>query len=364
MRAVMSSRERVYALLRREPADRMGLFEHFWPETIGQRWVNEGYPKDASPPEYFDFDLVSVGWGLNAVPLKDFSETIRETEDWIIIKNGRGATLRTWKNKSGAPEHIAFDCSTRERWEKVYKPPLLAFDPGRVNPDAFRSGIAQARENGRFCFFGCIHVYELMRGTLGDVVMLQAMALEPDWIHDFCRTYTDFYIKHLDYLFAEAGQPDGAFVYEDLGYKKGLFCSPRMYRDLIMPYYKELFDYLHARGMPVLLHTCGGITEAVPDLIEAGIDCLQPMEVKAGVDVISLARQFGDRLSFMGNIDIRVLESGDKQAIEAEIAGKMEALKSLGASYFFHTDHSVSPNVSFESYRHALEVYRCHCNYE
>ena len=72
-------------------------------------------------------------------------------------------------------------------------------------------------------------------------------------------------------------------------------------------------------------------------------------KVKAGVDVLSLAKQYGDRLSFMGNIDIRVLEQGDKAAIEAEIAGKMDTLKSLGAAYFWHTDHSVSPNVSFVS---------------
>ncbi|OPZ79880.1 MAG: hypothetical protein BWY76_03488 [bacterium ADurb.Bin429] len=81
------------------------------------------------------------------------------------------------------------------------------------------------------------------------------------------------------------------------------------------------------------------------------------------MDVVSLARQYGGRIAFMGNIDVRVLESGNRPAIEAEIAGKMEALKSLGAAYFWHTDHSVSPNVRFDDYRFAMEVYRAHAAY-
>lgn len=364
MATQMSSRERVSALLRRQQADRMGIFEHYWPETIRDYWVNQGYPQDEPPEKYFDYDLTFAGWGINAAPLKDFSETIEESEEWILVKGGSGATLRTWKKKSGTPEHVNFDCVTPQRWEAVYKPPLLEFDPSRVNLDATRNGIAQAKASGKFSVFGCIHVFELMRGTLGDVVMLQSMVLQPDWIHDFCRTYTDFCFKHFDYLFSEAGQPDGAFVYEDLGYNKGTFCSPAMYGKLIMPYHKELFDYFHERGMPVILHSCGGVTQVVPHVIEAGIDCLQPMEAKARVDVISLAKQFAGRVAFMGNIDVRVLESADKRAIEEEVAGKMEALKDLGAAYFFHSDHSLSPRVTLESYRYALEVYRAHCAYD
>jgi uroporphyrinogen decarboxylase len=87
------------------------------------------------------------------------------------------------------------------------------------------------------------------------------------------------------------------------------------------------------------------------------------MEAKAGVDVIELAKNYGDKLAFMGNIDVRVLERGDKAEIEAEIAGKMNALKSLGAAYFMHSDHSISPQVSLESYKFALEVYRANCDY-
>lgn len=363
MTSTMTSRERVLALLRREPADRMGLFDHFWGETIRDYWIHQGYPKDTDPQVFFDYDLMSSGGWINSAPLKDVNVVVEESEEWTLARDGLGATLRLWKHKSGTPEHVDFDCVTPRRWEEVYKPPLLELDPSRVDIEGTKANLESARAKGKFSFYGGLSVYELMRATLGDVVMLESFALEPEWIHDFCRTYTDFYLKHLTYLLDGAGNPDGAFIYEDLGFNKGLFCSPAMYRELVMPYHAELFAFFHDRGMPVIVHSCGKVTEAVPHLIEAGMDCLQPMEAKTGMHVVELAKEFGDRLSFMGNIDVRALESGDKAAIEQEVADKMEGMKALGASYFWHTDHSVSPRVTFESYRYAMEVYRAHCGY-
>ncbi|MHB9023769.1 MAG: uroporphyrinogen decarboxylase family protein [Armatimonadota bacterium] len=363
MTAVMSSRERVATLLRHELPDRIGLYDHYWPETIRDYWSTQGYPVDVPPEEYFDYDLVTVSGWFNASPFKDQRVVVEESDEWTLAKDGNGATLRLWKNKSGTPEHVAFDCTTPERWEAIYKPPLLEFDPTRLDIPAAREKLAHARARGKYAVYGGWTVYEQLRATLGDVTMLESLALEPEWIHDFCDTFTNFLIRHIDYLFNEAGQPDGAFIYEDLGYNKGLFCSPTMYHDLIMPYHQRLFSFFHDRGMPVILHSCGKVAEAVPYVIEAGVDCLQPMEAKTGLDVVELARQFGDRLSFMGNIDVRVLEGGDRAAIEAEVAGKMEAMKALKAAYFLHTDHSISPKVTFESYKYMLEVYRAHCRY-
>lgn len=358
----MNSRERVAKLLKRELPDRIGLYDHYWPETIPS-WENQGYPKDTRPEDYFGYDLQHGSGWIDKNSFRNAREVVEESDEWQLIKQGNGATMRYWKSKSGTPEHVDFDCTTPEKWESLYKPPLLGFDPTRVDIEAARTSLEAARAAGRFSYFGDLHVFELLRSTLGDVVMLESLALEPEWINDFCKTYTDFIIKHVGYLFDNAGQPDGALIYEDLGFNKGLFCSPKMYRDLIMPHHKRLFAWFHDRGMPVILHSCGNITEAVPMVIEAGIDCLQPMEAKAGVDVVSLAKQFGDKIAFMGNIDVQVLERGNKEEIEQEVGGKMDALKSLGAAYFIHSDHSITPNVTLESYEYALKVFREHADY-
>ena len=129
--------------------------------------------------------------------------------------------------------------------------------------------------------------------------------------------------NHLEILFSEAGVPDGFFVYEDYGYKNGLFCSPATMSDLVMPYEKALVSFLKDYGIQVLLHTCGDVRRAVPLIIDAGFDCLQPMEAKAGCDVVELAKTYGSRISYMGNIDVVALTTNDEKTVEAEIVPKL-----------------------------------------
>ena len=143
--------------------------------------------------------------------------------------------------------------------------------------------LSSTKQEGRYSCYGFCFIFEIMRASLGDVLMLESLLLEPEWVHDICRVYTDFYKQHFAHVIAEAGKPDGIFMYEDLGFTNGLFASPKTLRELILPYYKEIVGmFKHDYGLDVLVHSCGDIRQAVPLFIEAGIDCLQPMEAKAG----------------------------------------------------------------------------------
>jgi hypothetical protein len=75
--------------------------------------------------------------------------------------------------------------------------------------------------------------------------------------------------------------PDGIWIYEDLGYRNGLVCSPKTLETLIFPYYAELNDFFHAYDLPVILHTDGHIDEAIPLILDAGFAAINPMEVDA-----------------------------------------------------------------------------------
>ena len=148
-----------------------------------------------------------------------------------------------------------------------------------------------------------------------------------------------------------------------MGYKNGPFFSPRMYRNIIKPADKRLFDFFHGRGMKIILHSCGDVRMLLPDLIDAGLDCIQPLEVKAGMDVVELKKQYGNDLSFMGGIDVRAMADPDPAAIEQEIARKIPAAK-IGGGYIYHSDHSIPNNVSFEQYCRVLELVRKYGEYE
>jgi len=128
--------------------------------------------------------------------------------------------------------------------------------------------------------------------------------------------------------------------------------------ELIFPYFAEMVDFFHSHGLPVVLHSCGGVREALPLIVDAGFDGLHPMEVKAGCDVLEFARAYGDRLAFIGGMDARILESGDRAAIRDEIVRITAGIRTIGARYVFASDHSLSTNVAYDDYRFALEIFR------
>jgi len=354
----MTSRERVKTLLAKEIPDRIGTYEHFWPETLSRYWPEEGYSKDTPPTDFFDYDILNAGGWFKSEAFLDRREIIEETDEWSIVKDGRGATLKHWKKKSGTPEHIAFEVTSPEAWKK-YREPYLETKIERLGDLAETKRLmAAAREKNRFSVFGNLFIYEHMRGTIGDANFLPALLLEKEWIHDFNRVYLDFYKRHYELLFREVGLPDGFWIFEDFGYNKGLFCSPDTYREMVMPYEKEFVGFLHDYGLPVLLHSCGDIRKAMPLIVDAGFDCIQPMEAKAGCDVVRMAEEYGRKISYMGNINIVVLETNDRKKIREEITGKIEALRKMRIPYFFHSDHSIPPTVRLETYRYALDLAR------
>ena len=89
---------------------------------------------------------------------------------------------------------------------------------------------------------GHMFVWEGMRQSMGDVAMYTSLITDPGWIHDYCRVYTDFHKQYYAYLFQNVGLPDGIWIYtRTLGYKNGLFASPKVLAELIFPYFASLW---------------------------------------------------------------------------------------------------------------------------
>jgi uroporphyrinogen decarboxylase len=255
--------------------------------------------------------------------------------------------------------------TSREIWERDYRPHLLAADPARLEGlKGQRKKLARAATAGRWRAFGTLFVWELARSSMGDVTLYENMLLDPDWIRDYCRVYTDFFKRHFSLAFAELGKPDGVWIAEDLGYKNGLFVAPAVLRELIFPFYAELVAFFHDQGLPVILHSCGSVRDALPLIVEAEFDALNPMERKAqGNDPFAFAERYGDRLAFFGGLDARIFETNDHGLIRREIEAYLEGMKSRGARLIFASDHSLSPNVRYETYQRAVDVYREHMRY-
>ncbi len=363
----MNSRELVDRLLRGKDAPRVGIHDNVWGDTL-DKWLQQGYPKDSNgnaipPVEHFSFDLASCGGWFDVMPFKGFNEVEEETDEWEIRRNGAGAALKWWKNKSGTPEHIDFRMTSREVWERDYRPHLLELDRDRIYIEGARKSLEKYKNMGKWTYFGHLFIWENMRQSMGDMCLYESLLLDPEWILDYGRVYTDFFKMHYAALFADAGLPDGVWVYEDLGFKDRLFCSPEVLSRLIFPFFSELVDFFHSYDLPVVLHTCG-LTEPVLDqIVEAGFDALNPIEKKAGNDPMGIAKNFKDDLAFIGALDARVLESGNRKLIEKEVSELLSGMKKLGARYVFGSDHSLTTNIDYEDFLFALRVCRENMSY-
>jgi len=366
----MTSKERVARTLARTAPDRVPIYDKFWFEVEREYREQLGHPfvyhrersmfdwGAVSPEtqaitiwELFDMDLCEVAWPDFRLRFCE-PEILEETDEWVLLRDGNWAELRWWKHKMGTPEHVRFGIDTPEKWAEVKG--LLQPSRERVRWNEFWPLYRRARQANRYVCYGVADPFENIKDVLGHEVMLISMIERPEWIRDVFETYTDLAIRMLEIVEAEGMICDGAFVYGDMAYRNGPFMSPEHYREFVQPCHKRYFAEFHRRGMPVIFHTDGDVRIAIPDLIESGIDCLQPLEAKANMDLRDLAPKYGDRLSFCGNIDVTVLMTNDPERVRQEVRSKLQAAMPYHG-YIYHSDHSIPPGVTLETYRLVLD---------
>jgi len=359
----MTSKERITRILSRQPVDRVGLFEVFWKETA-QKWCNEGYfLRPEMVEDHFGLDLRRTSGSISpAGKLLDLvadlgagEQVIEETATTRLVRDGNGALLR-WPKGSGAPEHVDFLVQNRGGWQEHIRPHLLDQDQyeQRINFQLYRHIRSHCACHHRFLACGVVGPFDLMTPMCGHEHLLAGMALDGGWVRQMADLYCTLTIELLEILFAREGLPDSLWVWDDLGFANGPFMSPGMYRQLLLPAHQRLFDFAHGRNLPVILHTDGSVASLIPHLIEAGIDCLQPLEAKAGMDLVKIKKTYGSRIALIGGMDARALVSNDLDAVRAELERKLPPAMA-GSGYILQVDHSVPNQVEYDTYRYFVE---------
>ncbi|MDD5349567.1 MAG: uroporphyrinogen decarboxylase family protein [Chthoniobacteraceae bacterium] len=360
MTTSLTSRERVNRMMERRDQDRVPRHESFWPETI-TRWQGEGLDGgEDTVLERLGSDLASLCWCWPGI-YPGAEQIVSEDADTKVVRDSHGKLVRYWKNRSGTPEHLGFECETREIWEKKFKP-LLLENWYQIDPAAIKATYDPKHAAGKWTHLTSVEPFEETRAVMGDEITLIAMAEDPEWIRDVAVTFTDVLLRNLDAALSTGIQPDGLWIYGDMAFKSATMCSPAMYRELIWPQHKRIVDWTHAHGMKFIYHTDGNVNGVLDLYTEAGFDCLQPLETKAGMDIRELCPRYGDRLAFFGNIDVMKMITNDLGMIEEEIASKLAAGKAT-RGYMYHSDHSVPPQVSWKTYQEIIRMVERHGNY-
>ena len=172
------------------------------------------------------------------------------------------------------------------------------------------------------------------------------MMEEPELIEDMFQTYLDRCMVLFDRIWDAGYHFDEIMWWDDMGYKGTTFFSPATYRSMVQPYHKQAVDWAHNHGIYAQLHSCGDIMTLLPDIVATGVDGLNPLEVKAGMDALAVKKQYGDRLLLRGGINAVLWDK--PEAIVAEINEKVPILKENGG-FVFSSDHSIPNSVSLEN---------------
>lgn len=178
------------------------------------------------------------------------------------------------------------------------------------------------------------------------------LAWSPDLIGCMADCITESLLGPLEMVTGEVGDlVDAISVSDDIGHQDRLCMSPTTYREIFKPRHARLMEAITSRSdKPVMWHTCGSVYDILDDLIEIGVDSLNPVQTTAkNMEPDRLKSEFGDRLSFWGGIDtMHVLNHGTPEDVRREVKYKIDTLAS-GGGYILNPVHNVQPDVTVEN---------------
>jgi len=341
--AEMTSHERIKRMYEHREADRVPVMDSPWAATI-ERWRREGLPEGVDFSEFFGLDAMASIGADNGPRFPE--KVLEDTEEYDVRTTSWGATRRNWKHRGGVPEYMDFKVTGPDEWAEARK--RMTPDRDRVHWKRLAEQYPKWRGAGRWVsahfWFGFDITHSHFVGTER---LLMAMCTDPEWVVDMWNHELDVDLALFQMVWDAGYEFDEIFWYDDMGYKLAQFFSPDMYRELLKPVHKRACDWAHEKGCKVRLHSCGDIRPFVPELIEIGVDMLNPLEVKAGVDPVALKRQYGQRLAFHGGLNAVLYDK--PEALHEEMRKVIPAMKS-GGGYIASTDHSVPDSVSLEKF--------------
>lgn len=334
----MKPKERVQAALRRQPVDRIPVFMWFHPETavrLGQvfevppscvdtvlgndvkmTWVNNNYAMEGVVHEHDGEGHVDF-WGIRWVKEGPYNQVAH-----FPLANASREEILAYRFPE---EHLEFLLSRMEPLLPSAEEYFLGCD---VSPNVFE-------------------MYWRLRGMEG--AMLD-MAADPELAETMFRRCGDFAVL-LSQKACERFPLDWLWCGDDVASQRSLMMSPATWRQQIKPHLARAFAVGRAHGLPVAYHCCGALRPIIPDLIEIGLDVLNPIQCLCpGMDALELKREFGQHLSFMGGVDTQeLLPNGTAEEVRHATRRLIDGMTSDGGGYLLAASHTIPPETPLEN---------------
>ncbi len=299
----MNSRERLHAIIAGQAPDQCGF------------WL--GNPDPATWPIYYAY--------FGTTDQQAIRRQLGDDYLWVCPE----LTPDTYRHPQGQPMFAAIVNQTRHgapgplaQYETVaaldqYEWPNAAYLDFEPCLEALRSAGSLYRAGGMWTPF-----YHTVMALFGFEHYLTKMYTHPDLVLAVTDRVCAFYYEANERLYAQAGNLiDGYFFGNDFGTQIDLMISPKLFDKFILPWLRRFTAQAHEHGYQVILHSCGSIFHVINRIIEAGVNCLHPLQARArNMDAATLARNFKGRIAFMGGIDTQdLLVNGTPEQVTAEV---------------------------------------------
>ena len=236
------------------------------------------------------------------------------------------------------------NCTSLEEVEQFPWP-----NPDYLNFDSCLQDLREAGDVFRLSGFWTCY-YHNMADLFGMEEYFIKMLTEPEIVHAVTDKVCKFYYEANERFFAAAGDlVDGFFFGNDFGSQNSLMCGPDQFDEFILPWFKRFTEQGHQHGHQVVLHSCGSIHDVIGRLIDAGVNCLHPLQAKArNMEAELLAKEFKGRIAFMGGIDAQdLMTNGTPEQIRVDVH---RVKRLLGPNLIVSPSHeAILPNVPPEN---------------
>ena len=365
--------DRMNKTLCHEEADRVPISDFFWGSFL-ERWRKDlGLPAGTDIYKYYDLDWIVTVPNMDP-HVKPF-EILEETGEHVIVRTGFEAVIKK-QFADPMPAFLKFETDSLEKLS------ALRFDdpwdgrrylsPGDNQIAGVGDGFARNSPawietvktlHPDFPVYGSVcEGQEMLWRIIGSENVMLWIGLYPDEIGRFVERLGEFALGLTKaQIKAAGGLLDGMVIWGDVAYRKDLFFSPAYWRKHFKPIVKAIVDECHAHRLPVIYHGCGNVRRIFADFVEIGVDAYNPLEAKAGLDVVELRRQYGHKIGFCGNMDVITWAHGTEDEIKRMALTKLNAAK--GGGYIVQSDHSVPSNVSGRNYDYLVRLVREHGRY-
>ncbi len=365
----MTGAQRVSAALSFREADRVPHFDYFW-GNFDLRWRRSlGLPADPAledndmvdDPEldaYFGVDMyVAIAdetpwYGRNAILSVQGDATIR--------RDGWGRTVRT---RAGArfSEELSVALAEKAALDSLQFQP--ATDDGRYTD--FLRNIAVRRGSASPPFIMCKVGGPYLRSSYlrGEVAWLMDMVEDPAFVDALAGRMTDHLIAiGLESLRRGNLYEHGIAIYDDIAGNRGLQMGPRLYRRFFLPQMARMIaSFKSAGASKVMFHSDGDIRAVLPDLVDIGVDAINPVEPRANMDAVEIRRRFGDKLAIVGGLcNSVVLPSGSDHDVREHVLHVLRAGEGGGLAIGSHT---IASDISLERYNYVMSLLRQYGQY-